>query len=150
MLKIYIYWHKCWCHRCGTGQQVKIVLLSFWSVNRWVSQFLGREGRRRFKGGGAFQWGVLIKCNLADSSPQSWLKVCRLIIHLSGFIILIFILETRESKWKYLGRVPRWWTANTDFVTNISYQDSPRPTQDPTCCSFIGDTKCWAKLNLPG
>ena len=39
MLKIYIYWHKCWCHRCGTdGQQVKIVLLSFWSVNRWVSQ----------------------------------------------------------------------------------------------------------------
>ena len=18
MLKIYIYWHKCWCHRCGT------------------------------------------------------------------------------------------------------------------------------------
>ena len=38
MLKIYIYWHKCWCYRCGTGQ-VKIGLLSFWSVNRWVSQF---------------------------------------------------------------------------------------------------------------
>ena len=43
MLKIYIYWHKCWCYRCGTGrdgQQVKIELLSFWSVNRWVSQCL--------------------------------------------------------------------------------------------------------------
>ena len=38
MLKIYIYWHKCWCNGCGTGQ-VKIVLLSFWSVNRWVSQW---------------------------------------------------------------------------------------------------------------
>ena len=20
MLKIYIYWHKCWCYRCGTGR----------------------------------------------------------------------------------------------------------------------------------
>ena len=20
MLKIYIYWYKCWCHRCGTGR----------------------------------------------------------------------------------------------------------------------------------
>ena len=37
MLKIFIYWHKCW--RDGTGQQAKIELLSFWSVNRWVSQF---------------------------------------------------------------------------------------------------------------
>ena len=44
MLKIYIYWHKCWCHRCGTGQQVKIVLLSFWSVNRWVSQYPTLKG----------------------------------------------------------------------------------------------------------
>ena len=42
MLKIYIYWHKCWCNGCGTGQ-VKIELLSFWSVNRWVSQ-LGIKG----------------------------------------------------------------------------------------------------------
>ena len=41
MLKIYIYWHKCWCNGCGTDGtgQVKIGLLSFWSVNRWVSQF---------------------------------------------------------------------------------------------------------------
>ena len=40
MLKIYIYWHKCWCNGCGTGRdgQVKIELLSFWSVNCWVSQ----------------------------------------------------------------------------------------------------------------
>ena len=21
MLKIYIYWHKCWCHRCGTTSE---------------------------------------------------------------------------------------------------------------------------------
>ena len=41
MLKIYIYWHKCWCNGCGTDGtgQVKIGLLSFWSVNRWVSQW---------------------------------------------------------------------------------------------------------------
>ena len=40
MLKIYIYWHKCWCNGCGTdNQQVKIGLLSFWSVNCWVSQW---------------------------------------------------------------------------------------------------------------
>ena len=27
------------CYRCGTDGQVKIVLLSFWSGKRWVSQF---------------------------------------------------------------------------------------------------------------
>ena len=30
--------------RDGTGQQVKIVLLSFWSVNRWVSQYPTLKG----------------------------------------------------------------------------------------------------------
>ena len=44
MLKTYIYWHKCWCHRCGTDeQQAKIELLSFWSVNRRVSQLVKRR-----------------------------------------------------------------------------------------------------------
>ena len=34
-----VYWENS-CYRCGTDErQVNIELLSFWSVNRWVSQY---------------------------------------------------------------------------------------------------------------